>query len=250
MIVVSLGLITSLISKEVDLASFKKFKIFSEGRFTLERVYDHKSIYQVRFSVKTKEGKRELGGYITKDKKMLIVGDGIHLADNSPISMPLQIEKIQKNADIVYGNGKTKLIVITDPECYYCQAFQQRWPKLKNQYTFYTYLYPLNHHQDARQMSYYVMSQKSHALKAKALIQIAKDASADRIKMQAIKDGKKGITFDKKAYEKATFSSKQQMKFNKKLENNLILGDRLGVRGTPAVYDLKGDFVIWNKLGE
>ena len=246
---VGLGL-NSLVAKEVDIKPFEKLKMFSDGRLTLERVYEHESIYQIRFSAKTQQGKREFGAYITKDKKMLIVGDGIDLVENKPIRMPLEIDKVIKNADFVYGTGKTKLIVITDPECFYCQAFQQRWPKLKDKYTFYTYLYPLNHHQDATAMSYYVMSQKSDALKAEALIQIAVDASGDRMKMQAIKAGKKGLKFAKKAYERATFSEKQQAKFQKKLEDNLIFGDRFSKRGTtPAVYDMNGDFVIWSMLG-
>jgi len=243
-------LVGSLFAKEVDIAPFKKLKMFSDGRLTLERVYDHKSIYQIRFSADTKEGKREFGGYITKDKKMLIVGDGINLGDNKPIIMPLQMDKIKKNADIVYGTGKTELIVITDPECYYCQAFQQQWPELKKKYTFYAYLYPLSHHKQAADMSYYIMNQKTQALKAAALIKIAKDASADRMKMQKAQQSGDEITLAKKDYEKVSFSPKQTHTFNKKLENNFILSERLGVRGTPAVYDFKGGFVYWNKLAK
>lgn len=236
----------TLVAKEMDIKPFQKLKMFSDGRLTLERVYDHKSIYQIRFSANTQEGKREFGGYITKDKKMLIVGDGIYLTDNRPISMPLEVDKMRKNADIVYGTGKTKLIVITDPECYYCQAFQQKWPALKDQYTFYVYLYPLGHHKEATKMSHYVMNQKNDALKAKALIDIAKDAYADRTMMQQGKTASSA----KKPYEKVSISPKNQSKFNQKLEENLIVGDRLGVRGTPAVYDFKGEFVIWSKLGK
>lgn len=241
---IALGL-NALVAKEVDTAPFKKLKMFSDGRLTLERVYEHKSIYQIRFSAKTEQGRREFGGYITKDKKMLIVGDGIYLTDNRPIMMPLQVQKLKKNADIVYGTGKKKLIVITDPECYYCQAFQQKWPQLKKAYTFYVYLYPLGHHKEATKMSHYVMSQKSSALKAKALIDIAKDASHDRVLMQ--QEGRRA-DIRKKAYEKVSISPKQRSKFNQKLEDNLLVGERLGVRGTPAVYDFKGQFVIWSKL--
>lgn len=241
-------LVGSVLAKEVDIKPFKKLKMFSDGRLTLERVYDHKSIYQIRFSAQTKEGKREFGAYITKDKKILIVGDGINLVDNKPLTMPLEMDKVKKNADIVYGSGKTELIVITDPECYYCQAFQQQWPQLKKNYKFYTYLYPLSHHKQAIKMSHYVMNQKTQAQKAAALIKIAQDASADRRKMQAAQQSGTVITLAKKDYEKVSLSPKQKALFNQKLEKNFLFSERLGVRGTPAVFDFEGGFVIWNKL--
>jgi thiol:disulfide interchange protein DsbC len=234
-------LLALLQAGEVPLKSFEKLEMFSDGKLTLKRVYDHGSIYQVHFSTMTPQGKQNYSAFMTKDKKILIAGEAVNLSTREPLEMPkpaLNMKLIRKEADIIYGTGKTELIVVTDPECYYCQAFQSRWEQLKKQYTLYVYLYPLGHHKEATQMSYHVLSQKGHAKKADALIQIAKDAKVER----------QGKSVKHKAYESSTFTKKEVKKFENKLSQNQSLGEVLGVRGTPAVFDTKGKFIIWNQL--
>ena len=232
----------------MSLDSFKKLKMFSDGRLNLERVYDHGSIYQIRFSTITPQGKSVFEGFITKDKKVMIVGDSVVMDTRTPLSMPLDMKKIKKRADIIYGSGQTELIVITDPECYYCQAFQNRWEELKNKYTLYVFMYPLGHHDEAKKMSYHVLKQKNHALKAKALIEIAQDATKDRFTAKRMQQGINGLELTTKAYKKTKISKKELKEFTRKLEDNKLFGDSLGVRGTPAVFDSKGKFVVWSKL--
>ncbi len=247
-LMIFLVLTVSLWAKDVDLAPFKKLKMFSDGRLELERVYDHGSIYQIRFTTMTQQGKRAFEGFITKDKKVMIVGDSVEIETRTPLSMPMDMAKVKKNADIVYGTGKTELIVITDPECYYCQAFQNRWNEIKDRYKLYVYLYPLGHHEEAKQMSYHVLKQKGDADRAQALIKIAQDATADRLTAKRMQQGVKGLTLTSKDYTKTKVSKKELKKFSQKLEDNAVFGDSLGVRGTPAVFDHKGKFVIWSKL--
>ncbi len=238
-------------AKDIPLAPFLKLKFFSDGKLTLQRVYDHGSLYQVKFLAKTPQGPRIFKAFLTKDKKVLIPGETILMASGEALEMPneaLNIKKIAQNADIIYGTGKTKLIVVTDPECYYCQVFQERWPELKRKYTLYVFLYPLGHHKEAKQMSYHVLKQKSYTKRANALIQIAKDAHADRLVQQRIQGGESGLKLTSKAYEKTKVSQKEQKKFEEKLEKNSLFGSQLGVRGTPSVFDTKGDSVVWNRL--
>lgn len=231
---------------DVKLKDFKKLEMFSDGKLTLERVYDHGSLYQVYFTTKTPQGTQRFSAFLTKDKKVLIAGEAVNLKTKEPLTLPkqpLNMKLIKQQADIIYGTGKTKLIVVTDPECHYCQVFQNRWSEIKNKYTLYVYLYPLSHHRDAKQMSYHVLSQKSSKKKSEALIGIAKEAKLAKIAAQ------NGQSYQmKQAYKSDTFSKKQINDYEAKLIKNKSLADTLGVRGTPAVYDVKGDFVMWNKL--
>ncbi len=214
-------------AKEVSVKPFLKLKVFQDPSVTLERVYDQGSVYQIQFSSMTPQGKRLFDGFITKDKKVMIVGNGVEIDSQQLLKMPLDVAALKKNADIVYGTGKKEYIVVTDPECFYCQKFQKRWESIKSKYKFYVYLYPLGHHAQAARMSYYVLGQKSHAQKAKALIAIAEGS---------------------KTYQGARYDKKMVEKFNKKLDANSLVGDSLGVRGTPAVFNFNGDFVNWANL--
>jgi protein-disulfide isomerase len=83
---------------------------------------------------------------------------------------------------------------------------------------------PLSNHRNATQMSFYVMKQKNEAAKAKAILDMA--------------NGDKSFTH-------LTMTKEIQSLFSKKIEENQALANQFGVRGTPAVYDTKGESVNW-----
>lgn len=224
MLSVSLGLLSA---KNVDIALFKTLPMFTAPGVEVLQAYDHGSIYQVEFSSPTQRGTKVFQGFVTKDKKSFIMGEAYDIQTKEKLSIPLDAASIKANADIIYGTGKTPLVVITDPECRYCQVFQTKWERLKATHTLYVYLYPLSHHEEATQMSAYVMSQNTHEQKALALMDIARKS---------------------KAYTAYTPSVQEQTQLNAKFEYNMRLADRLQVRGTPAVFDFKGNFINWSEL--
>lgn len=217
----------TLLGGEVDTKAFKKLSMFSSPDVKVLRAYDHGSLYQVRFSTMTPQGMRVFSAYITKDKKAFIMGEAFDIKSRASLKFPLDAKKIKREADFVYGSGKTALIVITDPECHYCQMFESKWDKIKDKYKFYVYLYPLSRHHEAMKMSYYVMKQKGNKARYKAL---------------------DGITKGEKSYSMNKLTQDEVTAFNKKLQKNFALADELGVRGTPAVYDFKSEFVNWSML--
>lgn len=213
---------------QVDVKAFAKLPMFASPEVKLTRAFDHGSLYEVEFISPSRQGMTRYTAYITKDKKAFIMGAAFAMNDQSPLKMPLEgIAAMKKGADIKVGSGKEELIVITDPECHYCQIFQKRWKSLMKRYTLYVYLYPLSHHSQAMQMSYYVMHQKSAKAKIDALLKIAKGE-------------KNYILFQPSADEKKRFDTKFQQ--------NMNLGARLGVRGTPSVFDFSGSFINWSSL--
>lgn len=105
---------------------------------------------------------------------------------------------------VVRGNGQRKVAVFSDPDCPYCKKMEAEFNKLDN-VTIYTFLYPLAFHQDA-------------ARKAK-LVWCSKDRSQawlDLMLRGKVPEGKADC--------------------DTPVEENLVLGNKLRVEGTPAMF--------------
>lgn len=105
---------------------------------------------------------------------------------------------------VVRGNGQRKIAVFSDPDCPYCKKAEVEFSKLDN-VTIYTFLYPLAFHKDA-------------ARKAK-LVWCSKDPSQawlDLMLKGKVPEGKGDC--------------------NNPVDENLVLGSKLRVEGTPAMF--------------
>lgn len=105
---------------------------------------------------------------------------------------------------VVRGNGQRRLAVFSDPDCPYCKKAEAEFAKLDN-VTIYIFLYPLAFHQDA-------------ARKAK-LVWCSKDRSQawlDLMLKGKLPEGKTDC--------------------DNPVDENLALGNRLRVEGTPAMF--------------
>jgi len=217
----------SLIAGEIDPKPFKSIKMFSPEHINVVSVYEHELVYEVGLEVTTPRGNQYTTAYVSKDKKLVILGDVLDAKTGESIKRPLDMKSIRKNADLSYGTGPRELIVFTDPECPYCVKFEKMWPSISSKVKLYVYFMPLSNHRNATQMSYHVMKQKGQAAKAKAILDMAHgDKSFERLSMtQQIHD-----------------------LFGKKIKDNQALANKFGVRGTPAVFDIKGASVNWSTL--
>ena len=224
-----LSLSLSLIAGDIDPKPFKSIKMLSQPHIKITKAYDHGLVYELSIEVSSPRGKQHTTAYVTKDKKVVLLGDALDAATGESIKRPLEMSKIRKQADIVYGTGTKEYIVFTDPECPYCVKFEKMWPSIESKVKLYVYFMPLSNHRNATQMSYHIMKQKDQKAKAKAILAMA--------------DGDR-------SFERLTMSQQIHELFGKKITENQVLANEFGARGTPAVFDTKGAAVNWSTLGQ
>ena len=223
-----LTLLSSLIAGEIDPAEFNSVPMFSQPHLKITKAYDHKKVYELNLEVSTPRGTQNTTVYLTKDKKVVLVGDAMDASTGESFKRPIDMKYIRENADIVYGSGNNEYIVFTDPECPYCVKFEKMWPAMQKNVKLYVFFMPLSNHRNAVQMSYHVMKQKDQKAKSKAILDMA---NGDR------------------SYERLSMSQQIHELFGKKIDDNKALANDFGVRGTPAVFDTKGENVNWTTLG-
>jgi len=219
----------TLLANDIDPKPFKAIKMLAPEHISIMKAYDHGIIYELSLEISTPRGKQYTTAFVTKDKKVVILGDTLDASTGESIKRPLDMKSIRENADVVYGTGKEELIIFTDPECPYCVKFEKMWPSLSKKYKLYVYFMPLSNHHNATKMSYYVMKQRNQVAKGKALINMANGDNS---------------------FERLTMTQQISDMFALKLEANQVLANQFGVRGTPAVYDAKGGTINWSTLGK
>jgi len=213
---------------EVSVDLFKDISSLQRVGMKMQKAYDHGSLYEVEFKVQSRMGERYISAYITKDKKAIIFdGSGYALENMTPLQIPLDVKAIKEGADFVFGSGKKEYILFTDPECHYCNIFERQWPKIEKDVKLYVYYMPLSQHSEAKKMTYYVLQQKDMQAKAIASIRMS---NGDKSYMS------KKVT-------------KQELDvFDAKLEKNQAFAQKMGVRGTPALFDFNGNSINWPTL--
>ncbi len=110
---------------------------------------------------------------------------------------------LQQAIKVVRGDGKRKLAVFSDPDCPYCKKAEQEFTKLDN-VTIYTFPYPLPMHADAARKSKLVWCSKDRS-----------KAWLDLMLKGTIPTGKGDC--------------------DNPVDENLALGNRLRIDGTPAM---------------
>lgn len=224
-----LALSLSLTAGEIDPKPFTSIKMLSQPHIKITKAYDHGLVYELGIEISSPRGTQHTTAYVTKDKKVVLLGDALDADTGESIKRPLDMSKIREQADIAYGTGTKEYIVFTDPECPYCVKFEKMWPSLEKKVKLYVYFMPLSNHRNATQMSYHIMKQKDQKAKAKAILDMA--------------DGDR-------SFEKLTMNQQIHELFGKKIAQNQTLANEFGARGTPAVFDTKGVPVNWTSLGK
>lgn len=161
-------------------------------------------------------------------------GDYLVLTNNvfdvkkqSSIKIPVDMSALKDKELFTYGTGKDVYYVFTDPECPYCHKFEASWEKLKDKVTFKVFFFNLDFHKNANAMSRWILSAKSNDEKAARLGAIGKGDTK---------------------YKDLKLNDEQIKAFGKILEQSKALGVQVGVQGTPAVFDTKGNSINWTTL--
>lgn len=224
------GLVTALslsLSANTDLKSkIKQIGLFKSDSIEISEVIDNKSIYHVGGINKLKNGKKmPFDAFVTKDLDVVILGKGFKAQTGEELFIPKSLEHVKKEAAFTIGTGKDEYFLFTDPECPYCVKLEQNMnshltkEKLKK-IKIHVVLFPLPFHKNAKNMSYYILSQKTNKDKYLAYknIMLKKDAS----------------------FMKATHTVGDLNKYNEHLERQLTIVNDLGVNGTPTLLDSNG----------
>ena len=215
-------------NKEVpknEIAQMEQLELLKRAQIKINKAYDIGSLYILNITVQGNADEI----YLTKDKKLILSGDVIDATNGMKISAPVDLTGIAGKEAFVFGKGTEEYILFTDPECPYCKKFESYLPQIESKVKIRVFYFPLESHENAKDLSLYVMSQKTSAKKIEAMfsandnLQIAKNAK---------------------------YTQAELAKLEKSLEEQIQIGMKLNVQGTPTIFDKDGKNVIWVNLLE
>lgn len=206
-----------------EITQMENSELFKRAEIKITKAYDQGSIYLLNINVR---GKAD-AVYLTKDKKLLIAGDVIDTETGMKISVPADLSPLAGKEAFTYGTGSEELVLFTDPECPYCKKLESYFPQIKDKVKIKVFFYPLDFHKNAKDLSLYVLSQKTSDAKIKAMFEVNPN-------LEAFKNKK--------------YSKDEKEKLEKQLEEQIKLAQDLNVQGTPSMFDAQGNSVVWVTL--
>ena len=145
------------------------------------------------------------------------------------VSAPADVAAIRGKEAFVYGTGSEEYFLFTDPECPYCKKFESYLPQIQDKVKIRVFYYPLESHENAKDLSLYVMSQKTAAQKIEAMFNASEN-------LENAKNAK--------------YSQVELAKLEKKLDEQMQIATNLNVQGTPTIFDKDGKSIVWVNLLE
>lgn len=219
---VSLANANSQISDK-EIKEIEALKLFKDAGVKIQKGVLAEGMYLLNVNVRGKADKI----YLTQDKKYLIAGDVIDTNTRMALTipdLPVDLTPTLGKEAFTFGKGKDEYVLFTDPECPYCKKFESYFSQIEDKVKIRVFFFPLDFHKNAKDISMYIMSQKSYEDKVKAMTTTTKDSEG--FKNRKYKDGEL-----------------EKLKAN--LDEQIKIGTSLGVRGTPSVYDKNGNKVSW-----
>ncbi len=212
----------SEISKD-KLTKIQNLTLIKKANIQVKKAYDLGSLYALDSRIQGQS--QEL--FLTKDTKVLIAGEAIKTNTGEKLSVPADVSKLDGKEAFTFGTGDDEYYLFTDPECPYCKKFESYFKQIEDKVSMKVFYYPLDFHANARDISLYVMSQDTKKEKIDAMLNTTKNTPA---------------------FKNRDIDPKKLQKLEKELDTQIELAQELGVRGTPAVYDKKGNKVSWVRL--
>ncbi|RXJ90834.1 thiol:disulfide interchange protein [Arcobacter sp. CECT 8983] len=165
--------------------------------------------------------------FLTKDKKYLLPGDAINTQNGQQLQLPVDISPTLGKEAFTYGTGNDEYVLFTDPECPYCKKFESYFSQIEDKVKIRVFFFPLSFHKNARDISLYIMSQDSYKDKKDAMINTTKDTEA---------------------FKNRKIDSKELAKLEEKLDEQMSIARKLGISGTPSLFDKNGNKIIWAQM--
>lgn len=203
-----------------EINEIQNLELFKKAQVEVKQAYDAGSVYLVNVNIRGKSDKI----FLTKDKKYLIAGDVIDTKTGEALEVPVDLKPTLGKEAFTFGTGTDEYVLFTDPECPYCKKFEEYFPQIEDKVKIRVFYFPLDMHKNARDISLYIMSQKTYKDKVKAML---------------------GTTKDTDAFKNRKYADGELEKLQKQLDSQLAIAADLGIRGTPSVFDAEGNKVNW-----
>lgn len=208
-----------------EIAQMEQLELFKRAQIKITKAYDTGSIYILNINVQG--NKDEI--YLTKDKKLILSGDVIDASNGMKITAPADLTGVKGKEAFTYGKGSEEYFLFTDPECPYCKKFESYLPQIEDKVKIRVFYFPLESHENAKDLSLYIMNQKTSSEKAEAMFRASENL--DKAK-------------------NAKYTQAELAKLEKSLEEQIQIGMKLNVQGTPTIFDKDGKSVVWVNLLE
>lgn len=220
-ITTSLNAATELSTNEIK--QIENLELFKRAQINITKAYDMGNLYALK--IKVQGNNDEV--FLTKDKKSLITGEVIDTASGAKVTIPADLTGVRGKEAFTYGSGSDEYFLFTDPECPYCKKFESYFPQIEKNVKIRVFYYPLEFHKNAKDMSIYIMSKKTTEDKSKTML---------------------SLDLNDEAYKNRKYSKEELAKLEAKLAEQMSIAQNLGVQGTPAVFDKKGNKVSWPNM--
>ena len=208
-----------------EIAQMEQLELFKRAQIKITKAYDTGSLYILNINVQGNPDEI----YLTKDKKLVLAGDVIDVSNGTKVTAPADLTGVRGKEAFVYGQGSEEYFLFTDPECPYCKKLESYLPQIANKVKIRVFYFPLESHVNAKDLSLYILSQKTNEKKIAAMF----DASENIEKAKSTK-----------------YSQGELEKLEKQLDEQIQIGMKLNVQGTPTIFDKDGKNVIWVNLLE
>lgn len=213
---------TQLIASNIEnIKELQNLPIFQQAGIKVKKILDVDSLYIV--NVQFANGALDTV-FITKDKKFLFTGDGINTNNGTKLFMPIDMSILKGKEAFTFGNGSKELVLFTDTQCPYCKKFESYFKQIEDKVKIHIFFFPLGQHTEAFDLSMYIMSQKTKKDKIKTFLTTsARDTN----------------------FINRSISKNDQTKLTNMINEQIRLGQELGVQGTPMLFDMNGNKVNW-----
>lgn len=215
-------------NKEVsknEIAQMEQLELLKKAQIKITKAYDIGSLYILNITVQGNNDEI----YLTKDKKFILSGDVIDVTNGMKITAPADLTGVRGKEAFTYGKGTEEYFLFTDPECPYCKKFESYLPQIQDKVKIRVFYYPLESHENAKDLSLYVMSQKTAAQKIEAMFNASENVENAK---------------------NAKYSQVELAKLEKKLDEQMQIATNLNVQGTPTIFDKDGKSIVWVNLLE
>lgn len=208
---------------EKEIKEIETLKLFQGAEVKVMQGFDAGSLYMLNVTVKGKADQI----FLSKDKKYLIAGDVISTENGKPLEVPVDITPTLGKEAFTFGKGTDEYVLFTDPECPYCKKFESYLHQIEDKVKIRVFFYPLDFHKNAKDISLYIMSQKSYEDKVKAMTT---------------------TTAKSPEFVNRKIAKTELEKLQKQLDEQMTIAGKLGVRGTPSLFDKTGNKVSWAQM--
>lgn len=224
------GTVSMLMAGDTLINELSALNIIQENQITILKVKDEGNVYLVKGEPTHAAPGQPISPfdfYVTKDKKILIMGNAIYTDTKNKVSFPIDKNILIGKEAFSYGTGSKVVYAFTDPECPYCKQFEKTMATLKDKYTFKIYLFPLPFHASAIPMSKWVLN--------------AKDSNEMGQRLIALANGSE-------EYKKLVLSASEEQRLMDIINKQKAIAQEAEIRATPTVLDSDLKAVNWQAL--